>query len=118
EAEGVARVAEGYEIVVAEADGGGVDVAGLPEAPGISRILVAERLPFADGSVRGVALGGASADRLLEEGLRVLNPMARLVLEDAPPRAVERVAAAGGRVVASEGSTVVAVTLRAPGRGP
>jgi len=112
EAPAVAAVAEGYEIVAAESGRGASSAAQPDEARGVSRMLVAERLPFFDGSLRGVALSGEAGDRLLEEGLRVLNPMGRLVVEEALPGAAERIAAAGGRVVASEGSTLVALTLR------
>ncbi len=118
EAAALAEVAEEYQIVAAGAGAGVAGVAGLAEEGGVSRILVAGRLPFFDGSLRGVALSGEAAELLLEEGVRVLNPMGRLVVDDAPPGAAERIAAAGGRVVAAEGSTVVAVSLRALSVGP
>jgi hypothetical protein len=69
-------------------------------------VRVGGGLPFRAGSMRGVALTGW-ATSLLEEGLRVLAPRARLLLEPVDGGARERVAAAGGVVVLDEGETLV-----------
>lgn len=57
--------------------------------------------------MRGVVLSGSEAGRL-EEGARVVAPGGRLVVEPAPSDARERLEAAGLRVLAAEGGTVVA----------
>lgn len=69
-------------------------------------------LPFRDRSLRGVALAGKAADRLLEEGLRTLLPAARLVLDPAPADALERLETAGAELLLNEESVMVAC----PGR--
>ncbi len=94
-------------------------VAGWAEGAGVERMLVGGRLPFQDRSLRGVTLSGAPAAPLVEEGLRVLHPLGRLVLEVAGAGgtaevwadARARVARAGGRVLAEEGDTLVASPL-------
>ncbi len=105
----LAAVAGDVEVVAAD-----LAVAGWPEAPDVSRLLVAGRLPFFDRSVRGVTLSGEAGGTLLEEGLRVLHPLGRLVLEGAGPveESRARVEQAGGRVLAAEGATVVAAAWR------
>jgi uncharacterized protein YbaR (Trm112 family) len=81
--------------------------------PGVSHIRVSGSvLPFASDRMAGVALGGAAADTYLEEGARCLGPLGRLVLQPAPAQATGRLEAAGLRVVAAEGDTVVAARSR------
>lgn len=77
----------------------------------VSRLGVGARtrLPLATGKLPGVALTGAAAADLLEEGARVVSPVGRLVLDPAPPDAAARLAGAGMRVLAEEGATLVAV---------
>jgi uncharacterized protein YbaR (Trm112 family) len=93
---------EGVEVVVVRrgeaggGGGGGVRV-GVGAGAGV---------PFRTGSMRGVALTGW-ATSLAEEGLRVLGPGARLLLEPAGGGVRERVAAAGATVVLDEGETLV-----------
>jgi hypothetical protein len=65
------------------------------EAAGVSRIRLGRVLRFGSGILRGVALTGPAADLLLEEGVRVLDPMGRLLLEPAPAKAAERLAQVG-----------------------
>ncbi|MBV9774489.1 MAG: hypothetical protein JO040_11095, partial [Gemmatimonadetes bacterium] len=65
-------------------------------------------LPFASRSLRGVALVGGSAGRLLGEGIRVVAPGGRLVAEGAPEGAAERAAAEGFRVLLDQEGTLVA----------
>lgn len=78
------------------------------ERPGVSRIGVDHRLPFYDRKLRGVALAGVSEGELLEEAVRVLAPLARLVLQDVPAAAAERVRGLGLKVLAQQGDTLVA----------
>ncbi len=100
----MAGLVPGAEVVVADPSS-----AGWPELSGVSRMAVAAALPFADRSVRGVALTAGSDPGLLEDAARVLNPMGRLLVEEAGAEVEARLVAAGLRVVAREGSTLVAV---------
>lgn len=91
---------DGVEVVVVER---GEPGRGGGEHGGVRAGAV---LPFRTASMRGVALTGA-ATSLLEEGLRVLLPGARLLLEPVVAELRTRAAAAGGSVVLDEGETVV-----------
>jgi uncharacterized protein YbaR (Trm112 family) len=84
-------------------------------APGVSRILAEPgRLPVRDGLVRAAALTGAPADAgILHDGLRVLAPGGRLVLEPAAEGSADLLRAAGASLLLEDGDTVVAA---APGR--
>jgi uncharacterized protein YbaR (Trm112 family) len=86
----------------------GAEVAGQPDYPGTSRLLGGERLPLRGRSVRGVALTGAAADALLEEGVRVLLPGGRIVLDPAPADAEHRLQRAGFSVLLAQDQVVVA----------
>jgi hypothetical protein len=74
----------------------------------VSPVRVTRVLPFRTGSLRGVALTGGAAMALLEEGARVLGREGRLVVDPTPEGGASRVEAAGLRVVAEEGSVLVA----------
>jgi hypothetical protein len=100
----MAGLVPGAEVVAADPPS-----AGWPELAGVSRMAVGARLPFADRSVRGVVLTAGADAGLLEEAGRVLNPMGRLLVEGAGPNVEARLVAAGLRVVARDGRTLVAV---------
>lgn len=105
-APGVAEMVEGLEVVAVDET-----LAGWQEEVGVSRMAASLALPFYPQRLRAVALSEAAADRLLEEGARVLSPVGRLVLlgaADAGAGAEKRLANTGFRVVAREGGTVVA----------
>lgn len=85
-----------------------VVVAGMSAEAGVSVLRVGGALPFQSAKLRGVALTGPAAELLLEEGARVVAPLARLLLDPAPADARARLAAAGLRVVAEEGGAVLA----------
>jgi uncharacterized protein YbaR (Trm112 family) len=86
----------------------GAETAGLSDHPGTSRVLCEQRLPLRSRSVRGVALTGDAGDALLEEGIRVLAPGGRIVLDPAPPDAQQRLERAGFAVLLSQDEVVVA----------
>jgi uncharacterized protein YbaR (Trm112 family) len=69
-------------------------------------------LPFR-GGLRAAALTGAADDARLREGLRVLSPGARLVVDPAPAGTADALRALGAEVLLDEDGVVVA---RAPGR--
>lgn len=99
----IAALIERIEVVAVDAA-----LAGWREEAGTSRLAAGNGLPFFGRSLRGVALAGESADGWLDEGVRVLAPPGRLVLEGAPADAGERLERAGLRVIADERGTVVA----------
>lgn len=103
-AAGVAGLVPGLEVVAV-----GAELAGLGEAPGVSRLAVGDVLPLAAGSMRAVALAGDGAGIALEEAARVVGPYGRLVLRDAEPTALERLERVGFEVLVQEGAEVVAV---------
>lgn len=96
-----------------------LEVIAAPESPraepvpGVSAVLATgTALPFR-GGLRGAALTGGADDARLREGLRVLAPGARLVVDPAPADAAERLRGMGAEVLLEEDGVVVA---RAPGR--
>ena len=99
----LAGMVPGLEVVAA-AD----EARAWEERAGVSRIGVAGRLPFYNRQLRGIVLSGTGRGELLEEAVRALGPLARLVLLDAPPDAAESVRALGLTVLAQQGDTLVA----------
>jgi uncharacterized protein YbaR (Trm112 family) len=89
------------------------DAPGAEAEPGVSRVVVdGARLPFR-GGLRGAALtGGVDAERL-REGLRVLTPGARLVVDPASADTARALRGMGAEVLLEEEGVVVA---QAPGR--
>jgi uncharacterized protein YbaR (Trm112 family) len=104
-----ALVPDAEVIAVSESAGS----AGAGAEPGVSRVLATGAgLPFR-GGLRGAALTGGGDEARLREGLRVLVPGARLVVDPAPAGAAERLRGLGAEVLLDEDGVVVA---RAPGR--
>ncbi|HEV7589006.1 MAG TPA: Trm112 family protein [Longimicrobium sp.] len=84
------------------------------ERPGVSRIAAGAGLPFRARTLRGVALTGGADPALLAEGVRVLQPGARLVVERAPAGAGELLSSLGAQVMLEQEGTVVARALGDP----
>jgi uncharacterized protein YbaR (Trm112 family) len=84
------------------------------ERAGVSRMVGGGRFPFRDATLRGVALTGGGDDGALMEGLRVLQPGARLVVENAAPGTAERIAALGAQVMLDQEGTIVARAVGEP----
>jgi len=104
-ARGLSQLLEDVEVVAAAY---GASAEPAADAPGLSVVgFAGTRVPVASARAQGVALTGAAA-ALVEEGARVTAPTGRLVLEPAPADAEARLAAAGLRVLARQGETVVA----------
>lgn len=97
---------EGVVPVVVEATGAGRGGGRGVAAVARSVIRAGSALPLRTGSVRGVALTGVSV-ALAAEGLRVLAPGARLLLEPADGAVRSAVESAGGLVVLAEDETLV-----------
>ena len=81
---------------------------GRPEREGVSRIVAGPGLPFYDRTLRGVALSGEASARWLDEAARVVAPMGRVVVLDAPAGALDRLGAAGLEPVLDEDGIAVA----------
>lgn len=105
-AEGVARLIEDLEVIALNPQ-----LAALPESSGVNRMASAATLPFHDAKLRGAWLSGETAQSLLDEGMRVLAPPGRIVLEPAPHDAEERLSAEGLRVLARRDDTIVAARM-------
>jgi uncharacterized protein YbaR (Trm112 family) len=87
---------------------------GGEERAGVSRMVGGGRFPFRDAALRGVALAGGEDEWMLREGFRVLQPGARLVVENAVPGTAERIAALGAQVMLDQEGTVVARAVGEP----
>jgi hypothetical protein len=93
----------------------GVEVVGLdpdlatwPESPRVSRIMARPGIPIFDRTLRGVAVDGSLGVRWIREAARVVAPLGRVVVTDAPETAQTALLGAGLKVLAAEGGTVVA----------
>jgi uncharacterized protein YbaR (Trm112 family) len=93
----------GVEVVALDAD-----MAGWPDAPRVSRMVSRPGIPFFSRTLRGVAVDGGLGTRWLEEAARVVAPLSRVVVLDAPDDAGAILAGSGLRVLAAEPGTVVA----------
>jgi hypothetical protein len=86
-----------------------------PAPPAMSMVLAGDRLPFATGSIAGAALLGSYAEPWVEEAARTLATARRLFIDPASDRTEQRVRAAGMRILAREGSALVAIRTGAAG---
>ena len=84
------------------------DLVRWDEAPGVSRMIAAPGLPFFSRMLRGAVVDGRLGGAWIEEAARVVAPMSRVVVQDAPVEASRTLAEAGLRVLAEEAETVVA----------
>jgi uncharacterized protein YbaR (Trm112 family) len=105
----VAALVPELEVVTLAAEPGGGD-----EQPGVSRIAAGAGLPFRSRTLRGVALTGGADPALLAEGVRVLQPGARLVVEGAPAGTAELLSSHGAQVMLEQEGTVVARAVGDP----
>ncbi len=85
-----------------------VEARGGAPLPGVSRVVVEDRLPFFDRVLRGVLLEGPGAKPLLREAARVLAPRHRVVVLQAPTGSVELLQGAGLTVNLQQDGVVVA----------
>jgi hypothetical protein len=66
------------------------------------------RIPFFSGSFRGILLSGETGERDLDEAARVVAPLGRVVVLEAPPEAFRWVEALGLKVLLREEGVLVA----------
>jgi uncharacterized protein YbaR (Trm112 family) len=75
-ARGLPGLVSGVEVVTVEEE-----ALAWPETPGVSRLrALPGRLPLQSRSLRGIALGGAAGEALLDEAVRVLASGGRLAV--------------------------------------
>lgn len=99
----LASLIDGIEVVAVEQR-----LRGWPEAAGVSRIAAGPRLPLYSRSVRAVALSGADAGPLLQEAVRAVAPLGRVVVLDGAPQARDALEEAGLDAVLDVGDIIVA----------
>jgi hypothetical protein len=80
----------------------------LPQGETLNRIAAGPLLPFADGALRGVALGAGASREVQADALRALAGGGRLLVDPAGPESAAALRAAGARVLLEEEGLVVA----------
>lgn len=101
--EALAGAIPGVEVVAQDAD-----LAAWPDVPGVSRLTSRPGIPLFGRSLRGVVVDGALGDPWILEAARVVAPLSRVVVTDAPDSAAPLLEGAGLRVLVAEAGTVVA----------
>lgn len=79
-----------------------------PDVPGVSRLTSAPGLPFFSRVLRGIVVDGTLGRAAVFEAGRVIAPMSRVIVVDAPDDAAAVLVEAGLDVLAVEAGTVVA----------
>lgn len=102
-AHALAQAIPGVEVVALDAD-----LATWPDAPRVSRMTARPGIPLFSRTLRGVVVDGGLGDAWLAEAARVVAPLSRVVVTDAPGSAVPLLEGAGLGILASEAGTVVA----------
>lgn len=105
QASALAALLDGLEVIAVGEPG---EEGAAVSAAGVNPLGIGDRLPLTNARVAGVALTGARMSPLLEEGARVLAPLGRLLLDPAPPDAVDRLRVLGLRIIARDGAAAVA----------
>lgn len=104
------KMVEGIEVVAASHE-----LRAIPESAGVNRMAVSGILPFFSGVFRGIALTGGE-EGLMEEVVRVMAPIGRIVVLESTPETEVRIRDLGLEVLIAEGEVVVARAAR-PGTG-
>jgi uncharacterized protein YbaR (Trm112 family) len=101
----LAETAEDLHVVAIDAD-----LAGWPDAPRVSRLVSAPGLPFFSGMLRGVVVDGRLGRPWVEEAIRVVAPLSRVIVTRAAEWALQTLEDGGLEVLASETETIVAAS--------
>ncbi len=102
-ASGVASTVEDLLIVAIDPD-----LVTWEDAPGVSRAAAGPGLPFFSRALRGVVVDGRLGRGWIEEAIRVVAPMSRVIVLRSPDWTSGLLAEAGLTILASETETVVA----------
>lgn len=84
------------------------------DGAGVTRLVAGPRLPFAAGSLRGVALTDGCSPEAVASALRTLGSGGRLLVDRAGAEVAEAVRAAGARILLGEEDTLLAEPGAAP----
>jgi uncharacterized protein YbaR (Trm112 family) len=99
----VASALEDVQVVAVDAD-----LRRWPEVPGVSRLVAGPGLPFFSSTARAVAVDGRMGPAWVSEAARIAAARARVVVTHAPVATAQNLLEKGLRVLASEAETVVA----------
>lgn len=99
----LARTIANVEVVALDAD-----LAAWPDAPHVSRLVSRPGIPFFSRTLRGVVVDGGLGNNWLGEAARVVAPLSRVMVTEAPEGTEAALEEAGLSVLASEAGTVVA----------
>ena len=102
-ARAVVRAVEDLQVVAIDSD-----LVGWTDTPGVSRAVAGPGLPFFSRMLRGVVVDGRLARGWLEEAIRVVAPMSRVIVIRSPDWAPAVLEESGLSVMISEAQTVVA----------
>lgn len=78
------------------------------ESAGVTRVAAGRGIPFANRSLRGVALTGGADPALVAEALRAVAPGGRVMVEDAGPEVAAAVVEAGAELLLEQDAVVLA----------
>ena len=78
--------------------------------PLLNRIVSKPGIPFFSQTLRGVVIDGRLGQHWFEEAARVIAPMSRVIVINAPPTGAEWLQTAGLEVLAHESGDVVAMS--------
>ena len=99
----VVRAVEELQVVAIDSD-----LVGWTDTPGVSRAVAGPGLPFFSRMLRGVVVDGRLGRDWVEEAIRVVAPMSRVIVTRAPDWAPTVLEAGGLSILASEAETVIA----------
>ena len=102
-AQAVVRAVEDLQVVAIDSD-----VVGWTDTPGVSRAVAGPGLPFFSRMLRGVVVDGRLGPGWVDEAIRVVAPMSRVIVTRAPDWAATVLEEGGLAIMASEPETVVA----------
>jgi uncharacterized protein YbaR (Trm112 family) len=93
----------GVEVVALDAA-----LAQWPSVPRVNRMVSRPGIPILGGTLRGVAVDGVLGFSWIRESARVVAPLGRVVVGEAPEGTDEALIGEGLGILAAEGGTVVA----------
>jgi hypothetical protein len=105
-ARAMATLVPGVEVVAVDPD-----LAHWPEAERVSRMVAGPGMPFFARSLRGAVVDGSLGAPWIREAARVVAPLGRVVVTDAPADVSEVLRESGFGALVAESGTVVAARV-------